>query len=231
MHFSFRYGGRGTGTASRTDVCRARCTRAPLTVYARTARRTCATYTRVAPRARYTRAPFKNGGVFFDFGGVVLKMVVFFSIWWWFFPRVSAHAQCARPVRAHRALCTRAPHALYARTARTVRAHRAHCTRAPRALYAHTARAHRSPYAFSKLVGLSSKLVGLTLKLVGLTQNMKKNSKTKGSKVCMSGVFCALRGTRTHTHRFITVHRSQMALLPFLHSCFFLVWSLAAVIM
>ena len=85
-------------------------------------------------------------------------------------------AQCARPVHAHRALCTRAPHAPYARTARTVRAHRTH--RTPRALYAHTARAHRTPYTFSKLVGLSSnfnfgrlnsKVRRLNSTLVGLT--------------------------------------------------------------
>ena len=170
-------------------MCRAHCTRAPLTVYARTARAVHAQRIRVhvAParyiyartvrthRARrpHTVRTCKNGGIFFDFGGVVLKLVVFLKIGGVFFPRGQC-AQCVRPVRAHRALCTRAPRALYARTARTVRAHRAHCTRAPRALYAHTARAHRSPYAFSKLVGLSSKLVGLTLKLVGLTQNMKK---------------------------------------------------------
>ena len=48
----------------------------------------------------------------------------------------------------------------------------------------------------------------------------------------MSGVFlCFAWYAHTHTHRLTTLHRSQMALLPFLHSCFCLVWPLTAVIM
>ena len=141
----------------------------PRTLYARTAhsvrahsaRRTCATYTRACGscalyiRAHRTHAPraptahrthLQKWWYFIDFGGVVLKLVVFLKIGGVFFRAVSAHSACAlyahtaRSVRAHRAHCTHAPRVLYARTVRTVRAHRAHCTRTPRAPTAHRTR-------------------------------------------------------------------------------------------
>ena len=129
-------------------MCRAHCTRAPLTVYARTARAVHAQRIRVhvAParyiyartvrthRARrpHTVRTCKNGGIFFDFGGVVLKLVVFLKIGGVFFPRGQCSEYKAHTARSVRAHCTHA--SAHVQCART------HCTCTPRAPTAHRTR-------------------------------------------------------------------------------------------